>query len=149
LLYISGVRKSQARLEGELVQERERSASLAQEALLLQPPMVALTLVADRSRGGGARIPQLEIKPSTQRIIVEIALQGGVSGLYDVRLETNGGGGPIWSARLLPLVSASGDARLVFDVPVQGIRSDVYSFVVSSAAAGGVKHYDFEIKLKR
>ena len=149
LLYISGVHKSQARLEGELLQERERSASLAQEALLLQPPMVALTLVADRSRGAAAQIPQLAIKPSTQRIIVEIALPRGVSGPYDVRLETSGGEGPIWSARLLPLVSASGDGRLVFDVPAQGIKPDVYSFVVSSASTSGVRHYDFEIKFTR
>jgi hypothetical protein len=149
LLYASRVRESKARLEGELVQERERSASLAQEALLLRPPMVALTLVADRSRSADAQIPRLEIKPSTQRMIVDIALPGAVSGPYDVRLETSGGERPIWSARLLPLVSASGDGRLVFDVPVQGIKPDVYSFVVSSPSPGGVKHYDFEVKLTR
>ena len=37
-----------------------------------------------------------------------------------------------YAARLLPLVSSSGDTRLVFDLPTQGMESDVYSFLVSS-----------------
>jgi hypothetical protein len=152
LIYISGIRKSQARLEGELMQERGRSASLLDEARLLESPMVPLTLVSDRSdlsRTTGTQGPHIEIKPSNQRIIVEIALQSGVSGSYDVRLETKEGKGPIWSARLLPLVSASGDAQLVFLLPVQGIKSDDYSFAVSSAlpGSGEPKHYDFQIRL--
>ena len=89
LTYISGIRKRQVQLEGELVQERERSASLAREASLLQPPIIALTLVSDRSRGSGAP-PDIEIKPSIQRIVVEIALPRGATGTYDVRLEANG-----------------------------------------------------------
>jgi hypothetical protein len=153
LIYISGVRKSHARLEAELARERERerSESLAQEARLLQSPMVPLTLVSDRSRGDETQIPHLEIKPSTQRIIVEIALHGTSSGSYDVRLEGKGEKGPIWSARLLALVSPSGDARLMFDVPVQGIESGVYSFVVSSDLPGVTrpKYYDFQVKLTR
>lgn len=151
LIYISGIRKDQARLEGQLVQEREHSASLAKEAQLLQASMVPLTLVSDRSRGEDTQIPYIEIKPSTQRIMVEIALQGHNPGPYDVQLETKGENGPIWTARLLPLVSASGDARLVFDLPVQGIESDVYSFVVSSPPLGSVrpKHYDFRVKLTK
>jgi hypothetical protein len=151
LIYISGVRKSQARLEGQLLHEREHSASLVKEAQSLQPPIVPLTLVSDRSRGAGAQIPHVEIKLSTQRIIVDIALQGGGSGSYDVRLETKEEKGPIWSARVLPLVSASGDARLVFDIPAQGIQSDVYTFVVSSAlpVPGGPKYYDFQIKVTK
>jgi hypothetical protein len=152
LIYISGIRKSQAHLEAELVRERARSASLLEEARLLQSPMVPLTLVSDRSdlsRTTGTQDPHIEIKPSTQRIIVEIALQSGVSGSYDVRLETKEGKGPIWSARLLPLVSASGDAQLVFLLPVQGIKSGDYSFAVSSGlpGSGGPKHYDFQIRL--
>lgn len=151
MIYISGVRKSQAHLEGQLLQERERSAILVKEAQPLQSPIVPLTLVSDRSRGADAQIPHVEIKPSTQRIIVDIALQGAGSGSYDVRLETKEEKGPIWSARLLPLVSASGDARLVFDMPAQGIQSDVYTFVVSSALPGprGPKYYDFHIKVTK
>ena len=151
LIYVTGARRSQARLEGELAQERERFVSLEKQTELLQPPMVPLTLVADRSRGLGAQIPQLEIKSSTRRIIVEIALPGSASDPYDVRLETKGGKGPLWSARLLPIISPTGDARLVFDVPTQRIESDVYSFVVSLASpgAGGLRHYDFQAKLAK
>jgi hypothetical protein len=151
LMYVTGVRRSQARVEAELARERERSVTLAQQAELLQPSMVPLTLVANRSRGAGTRIPQVEIKSSTRRIIVDIALQGGASGPYDVRLETKEGKGPLWSARLLPIVAPTGDARLVFDVPARGIESDAYSFVVSSSSAptAAVRHYDFQAKLAK
>ena len=151
LIYVSGVHRSHARLENELTQEREHSANLARQAELLQPPMVPLTLVADRSRGTEALIPQLLIKSSTQRIIVEIALQGAVSGSYDVRLETNGEKRLLWSARLLPLIASNGDARLVFDVPAPVFQSEIYSFVVSSAspAGGSTRHYDFQTRLAK
>jgi hypothetical protein len=150
LVYVTGARRSHARLEGELALERERSVSLEKQKELLQPPMVPLTLVADRSRGAGDQIPQVEIKPSTRRIIVEIALQRGASTPHDVHLETKAGKGPLWSARLLPLISPTGDARLVFDLPTKGIESDVYSFVVSSASAtAGLRHYDFQAKLTK
>ena len=146
LIYVSGVRMSHARLENQLAQERERSANLLKEAELLQPPMVSLTLVADRSRGADAPIPQVNVKSSTQRIIVEIALQGSASGPYDLRLESKRGEGPLWSARLLPIISSNGDARLVFDLPSRGIESGVYSLIVSSPTAS-VRRYDFKAKV--
>jgi hypothetical protein len=151
LVYVSSVRRGQTRLERELAQERARSSSLVKQAELLLPTVVPLTLVADRSRAAETQIPLVEIKSSTQRIIVEIALQGAASSPYDVRLETKRGEGPLWSARLLPLFSTTGDARLVFDVPARGIESDVYSFVVSSASqsTGGLRHYDFQVKLAK
>ena len=150
LIYVSDIRKKQAQLEGEVMQERERSASLAREASLLQPPMIALTLVADRSRSAGAS-PHVELKPSTQRIIVEIALPRGATGSYDVRLEANGKTAALWSATLSPLVSSSGDARLMFDVPTRGIESGVYSFVVSSSLPQIEQHkyYDFEARVTK
>jgi anti-sigma factor RsiW len=151
LIYISGIRKNQARIEAQLAPERERSATVAKEALVSQASMVALTLVSDRSRGDSAQIPNIEINPSTQRIVVEIALPGRSPGPFDVMLEARGKNQPIWTARLLPLVSASGDARLVFDIPVQGVASDVYSFVVSSSLSGTArpKHYDFRITVAK
>ena len=151
LIYISGIRKNQARLEGQLAQEREQSATVAKEAQVSQASMVALTLVSDRSRGDSTQIPNIEIKPSAQRIVVEIALPGRSPGPFDVMLEARGKNQPIWAARLLPLVSASGDARLVFDVPAQGVASDVYSFVVSSSlpGSGRPKHYDFRITVAK
>jgi hypothetical protein len=146
LIYVSGIRRSHARLENELAEERARSLSLLRQADLLEASMVPLTLVADRSRGAETSIPQVDIKSSTQRIIVEIALQGAASGPYDVRLETKRGEGPLLSARLLPIISSNGDARLVFDLPSRGIESGVYSFVVSSPTAS-VRHYDFQAKV--
>src|SRR5580765_6441904 len=151
LIYISDIRKNQARLEAQLAQEREQSATVAKEAPVSQASMVALTLVSDRSRGDSTQIPNIEIKPSAQRTVVEIALPGSSPGPFDVMLEARGKNQPIWAARLLPLVSASGDARLVFDIPVQGVASDVYSFVVSSSlpGSGRPKHYDFRITVAK
>jgi hypothetical protein len=151
LIYVSGIRNNQARLEAQLAQEREHSATVAKEAQVSQASMVALTLVSDRSRGDSTQIPNIEIKPPAQRIVVEIALPGRSPGPFDVMLEARGKSQAIWAARLLPLVSASGDARLVFDMPVQGVASDVYSFVVSSSlpGSGRPKHYDFRITVAK
>ena len=149
LIYVSRVHRSHARLENELAQERARSSNLVEQAEFLESPMIPLTLVADRSRGAETLIPQVQIKSSTQRIIVEVALQSAASVPYDVRLETKKGERPLWSARLLPLISSSGDARLVFDVPAHVFQSDVYFFVVSlaSPAGGSAWHYDFQARL--
>ena len=151
LIYISGIRKNQAILEAQLAQERGQSATVAKEALVSQASMVALTLVSDRSRGDSTQIPNIEIKSPAQRIVVEIALPGRSPGPFNVTLEARGKNEPIWAARLLPLVSASGDARLVFDIPTQGVTSDVYSFVVSSSLpeSGRPKHYDFRITVAK
>jgi hypothetical protein len=82
---------------------------------------------------------------------VEIALQGATSSVpYDVRLESKSGEGPLWSAKLLPIISAAGDGHLVFDVPSGIFKSDIYSFAVtSSAASGSVRHYDFETRVQK
>jgi hypothetical protein len=149
LAYISGIRKREGVLEAELVRERERSASPVKEAPLLQSSVIALTLVSDRSRSAVGEIPHIDLNPSTQRIIVEIALPDGTSGPYDVRLVTKDEKGAIWSAKLLPLVSPSGDARLMFDVPAQGIQPGVSSFVVTSSHPEWRKHYDFQAKLAK
>jgi hypothetical protein len=145
LAYISNLRKKETNLEAELSREREHSASLASEVQLLRPAIATLTLVSDLSRDNNAQIPRVEIKPSAQRIVVEIALQNSTSVPYDIRLETKAKE-PIWSTRLLPIVSASSGARLFFDVPTQGITSDRYSFVVSSplSGTGGSRTYDFQ-----
>jgi hypothetical protein len=126
LLYISTLQKKEAGLESQLAQEREHSASLVKEAPILKSSLIA-----------------------TRRIIVDIALQGHSPGPFNVHLETKAGNGPIWSARLLPLVSSSGDTRLVFDLPAQGMESDVYSFLVSAPlpGSGSEKHYDFRVEV--
>jgi hypothetical protein len=149
LVYISGIRKRAGVLEAELVRERQRSASPVKEEPRLQSSVIALTLVSDRSRSAVGEIPHIDLNPSTQRIIVEIALPDGTSGPYDVRLATKDEKAATWSAKLLPLVSPSGDARLMFDVPAQGIQSGVSSFVVTSSHPEWRKHYDFQAKLAK
>ncbi len=156
LTYISSIRKKQAIVEHALVLERERFANRAPEVQRTDSSMVALTLATDRSRGSKNNIPYLEISPSIQRIIVEIALQDSAMRSYSVRLETAEGGEPIWSATLFPIRSDSGDARLLFDVPAQRIESGAYSVVVATigsarpgsvATVGSSSHYDFQIKV--
>lgn len=148
-VYVTHLRRTQLRLEAEIAHGRERSSNLVQQAELSEPQIVPLTLVADRSRGAETQIPHVQIESSTRRIIVEIALQGSVSSSYDVHLETRDGKGPLWSARVGPVISPAGDARLIFDVPTQAIESDIYSFVVSSGSlgTGELRHYDFQVKL--
>lgn len=146
--YISVLRNRQTLLETDIARQRANSAELAREASMLRPAMVALTLVSDRSRDVTAQIPRLLLKPSTERMIVEIALPEGSTGSYDVHLETKDAKAAIWSAKLLPIVSPQGDARLVFDVPTQHMTPGIYSFVVSPAAseASNQRYYDFDIK---
>jgi hypothetical protein len=149
LFYVTSIRRSRAVIESELARERERSATQLETVGQLPSAMVSLTLVAGRSRGTGARIPQVEINSSTRRIIVDVALQGRVSGPYDVRLERSSGEGPFWSSRLLPLMSGRGDARLLFDLPAQDLKSGIYSVVVSPAAlaTGTQRRFDFQTKV--
>jgi len=149
--YIYSLRNRQTRLESDLAQERGHSADLATQVSQLQPPMIALTLVADRSRDAAAQIPRLVVKPSTQRIVVEIALAKVGTVAYEVRLESKSAKTPLWKATLLPIFSPTGDARLMFDVPARGIQSDIYSFVVASlpSATERQAYYDFEVKIAK
>lgn len=147
MAYVSDLRRKQTALEHALAQERTHAVSLAQEAPLLQSSMIALTLVSERSRDVGSRIPNLEIKPVTRRIIVEIALPSPAAKSYEIELESKGST-PIWKARLMPIVSASGDARLVFDVPAKLVESGRYSFLVTSVSSlkGTQTYYDFDAR---
>lgn len=146
LLYVNQVRLGREHLASELAKEREHPFAIQAESV--QPSIVPLTLVADRSRGSEAPIPQIDLKSSTKRVVAEIALQHAGSGPYDVRLEGRAGERSLWSAKLLPIISNAGDARLVFDVPAGTFQSDTYSFVVSSTTPSGVstKYYDFQVK---
>jgi len=81
----------------------------------------------------GGPIPHVEIKPSAELVVVDIVLRDGAPGRnYDVVLEKAATREPIWSAKLPTIVSPSGDARLVFDLPVQRLEPGMYSLVVSS-----------------
>jgi len=148
LTYISSLHNRQALLEASLGRERANSAERARQTALLQPAMVALTLVSDRSRDASAQIPKLPLKGSTDRLIVEIALPAGSSGSYDVHLESKEVKSGLWSAKLMPIVSPQGDARLVFDVPTRQITPGIYSFVVAptNPSGGSQRYYDFAVQ---
>jgi hypothetical protein len=144
-----GIRETKRDLKDGLHKGRTVCNS-GKRAQVSQASIIALTLVSDRFRSDNWN-PNIEITPSSTRIVVEIALPGRSPGPFDVMLETRGKNQPIWTARLLPLVSASGDARLVFDIPAQGVASDVYSFVVSSSLPRSErpKHYDFRVTIAK
>jgi hypothetical protein len=154
LFYISVIRKSQAGLKEQLAQSQERLAqsheqfaALARSTLVTQGSLTAFTLVADQQRRDASPIFEIEIQPSTRRMVVDIALQSNRPGPYDVVLEAQGKNEQTWRARLLPLVSASGDAHLVFDVPSQGVAAGVYSFVVSSSLPGSANPARYTFRL--
>jgi hypothetical protein len=142
LAFVYSARKQKALLETEAARAREELRSLAQTRVTQLPSSNILTLVTERSRAAGI-VPHVNLKSSTERIIVEIALPAGSSaGTFDVRLETGNNTNPLWQAKLLPLVSSTGDARLLFDLP--GIlKSGPYSFVVSSTSREP-EYFDFE-----
>lgn len=149
ITYISSLQNKQGRLEASLVQERDRAATLEKQSLLLQSRTPPLYLVANRDRALAA-IPYVEIKPSTEHALIDLALGGGVNGeAYDVGLKKAGTMESIWSAKLPCVVSPTGDARLVFDLPVQGLTSGRYSLIVSSTRTGSSSqdHYDFEARV--
>jgi hypothetical protein len=143
-IYLS--HSKQGLLESKLAEVQKENARLEQETQLSQASM-ALTLLSPRTRGARiTEIPQVDIQPLATHIRVEIAVPNSQAESCDVHLETIGGKGPIWSARLLPNVLPSGGARLVFDVPTRGIESGAYSFVVSSGGSSAI-HYDFKAQV--
>lgn len=151
-IYISSLQKKQGRLEATLAQERDRVATLDKQSQLLQSRTSPLYLVPDATRAPGGPTPYIEMKPSTELALVDIALPGGVSGpIYDVVLQKAGATEPIWAAKLPCIVSTSGDARLVFDLPVQGLESGRYSLLVSSTLPGSAhpEHYEFEARVTK
>lgn len=150
--YVTLTHHKETVLQQDLAEEKVRSSILAKQVSQLQPPIVVLSLVASRPRGAHEReeLPLLDIKPSTERIVVEVAVEHLQAGAYKVRLEAQGNDAPIWAGTLLPIVSGNGDARLMFDLPVKQLRSGVYSLAVSEPAGdGAAKHYDFEAKIER
>ena len=145
--YLSLLQRKLTAVEDALRQERLHSVRLTNQLSQLQLPIVTLSLVSARPRSAVVRdeIPHLEIRPSTERVMVEVAVEHPQTSTYEVRLESNEGGAPIWMAKLSPIVSADGDARLVFDLSAKLLRSGVYSLRVSELAKNGtVKYYDFD-----
>ena len=136
---INTIHNDQARLESELAQEREHSASLTRELAQLEPPVASLPPFIRTFRGPETH--QVEIKPFTRQIHVEIALPGSADAAYDVRV--NKAGTPIcMEAGLKP---SSGALR--FEIPVQGITTGDYTIVVVPQPAGREMAYKFHAKV--
>lgn len=123
---LEATRKSQTQLEGELAQERQRSADLEKQLEQVHPPMATLTFLGPIFRAAAAT-RAVEIRPWTQRIRVEIGLRGKSAGDYDVHLE-NGAGKAVWSQS--KITASSGGLR--FDMPIEGISTGTYCLIVSS-----------------
>ena len=130
-------------LEGE----RQVSASFEKEITELLPR--SLTLADERSRtvvrdGVPLNVKRLVINPSTYATKIEIALaQAGISGSFDVALETQTGGAPLWSKADVP----SSEGVLTFIMPSRGINAGAYSFAVRphGQLTGNADHYDFQV----
>jgi len=133
-------RKTQTQLEAELAQEREHRASLAKRLQELQPPVAALTFFGTFRAKGGTQ--EVEIRPYTERVKVEINLQSAAAKDFDVRLE-NQAGQQIWSQTGL---QPSPDC-LRFEMPAQGLTAGNYRITVSLQPAHTEKAYWFRAKI--
>jgi hypothetical protein len=150
--YAALLQRKQNVLEHDLDREKARSASLMTQVSQLQPPIAALSLVSGRPRGasGEEEIPHLELRASTERIVVEVAVEHPSTGAFSVQLEAKDSAELIWKATLLPIVSDTGDARLVFDLPTRALHSGVYSVAVSEPdGSGPAKRYDFAVTTQK
>jgi len=150
--YLELLQRKLTALQDDLRQEKLHSVSLTNQLSQLQPAIVVLSLVSARPRSASVReeIPHLKIGPSTERIVVEVAVEHPQTSAYQVRLESNEAGAPVWAAKLSPIVSANGDARLVFDLSAKALRPGVYSLRVSEPERNGtVNYYDFEAEVPK
>lgn len=158
LLYMGHVRHELQSINAEnkknlqlLEGERQVSASFEKEMTRLLP--VGLTLANERSRsvvrdGVPLNAKRLVINPSMHVIKVQIALaQAGISGPFDVVLETQSGGTSLWSKADVP----SSEGILTFVMPSQGINAGAYSFAVRphGQPTGNADHYDFQVTVAK
>ncbi len=136
--HIAYEKQKQAQLAAQLEQEHRLSASLTAQLQRFQPPVANLALLfpGERRSKGSA---ELQIKPWTQQVHVDVALVDGSESTYNVSLET--AGNQIWSAVNLP--SRSGGTELVFDMPAAGIKAGEYSLTVSSKQTSFNKTFPF------
>ena len=121
---IAESRKIQGQLEGQLAQERELSANLVRQVEELQPS-VALSWSTFRDYGN---IPEVEIRPFTQRI--KVSIPGVPPGSYDVSLKPSAQE-PIWSQ--IGVAPSSGILRV--EIPAKGIVAGEYRLLIRSQSA--------------
>jgi hypothetical protein len=135
--------KAQAVLQAELNKEHESSASLREKLRALQATsVVSLDLRPGISRSTGF-VPQAVIQPSTRFLKLDVVLPKSSAVSFRVRLLDRNTGYEVWSkSGLKPVPGAS---RLVFDMPVQGIRTGPYELIVSPVPEHGEQvSYSFE-----
>ncbi len=137
---IAASQKIQRQLESDLAQEREHSANLARELAQHEPPVANLPLFVGTFRSLDNH--QVEIRPYTKRIKVEIDLKGASETAYNVRLEPQAGQ-PIWSQT--GLKPSSGGLR--FEMPRDGIKTGPYCLLVSPLPGHLAKPYCFRAKI--
>lgn len=134
--------EQQKQLADKLDQQTTLAANLARRLEELQPPVAILSLTSALRDNEG--MDEVEIKPWTQRIQVDVVVDGSAS-TYDVRLE-NAAQQVIWAETNLP--SSAAGAQLVFDMPPQGIKTGKYSLIVSSKQGSFRKPFYFRATVK-
>jgi hypothetical protein len=137
---------AQAVLQAELNKERESSASLRQELQALQTTsVVSMDLRPGISRSTGL-VPQAMIQPSTRFLKLDVILPKSTWVSVRVRLLDRNTRYEVWSKSGLKPVP--GAARLLFDMPVQGIRPGPYELIVSPVPHHGEQvSYPFDARV--
>jgi len=148
--YVSSLRTRQTVLEGALISERTRSERLSKEVSELQAPSARLVLAEGLVRSEGV-IRHVDINSTIQRINVEIALPDRPrASSYNVQVTPADSKQPVWSARVLPLVSAEGYVQLKLELPAQGLQPGIYTLVVSPRSSNSRPiRFAFEIRSEK
>jgi len=138
--------KAQAVLQAELNKEHESSAGLRQELQALQTTsVVSMDLRPGLSRSTGF-VPQAIIQPSTRVLKLDVLLPNSTWVSVRVRLLDRNTRYEVWSKSGLKPVP--GAARLLFDMPVQGIRTGPYELIVSPVPEHGAQvSYSFDARV--
>ena len=138
--------KAQAVLQAELNKEHESSAGLRQELQALQATsVVSMDLRPGLSRSTGF-VPQAIIQPSTRFLKLDVLLPESAWVSVRARLLDRNTRYEVWSKSGLKPVP--GAPRLLFDMPVQGIRTGPYELIVSPVPEHGAQvSYSFDARV--
>jgi len=139
--------KAQAVLQAELNKEHESSAGLRQELQALQATsVVSMDLRPGLLSRSAGFVPQAIIQPSTRFLKLDVLLPKSTWVSVRVRLLDRNTRYQVWSKSGLKPVP--GAARLVFDIPVQGIRTGPYELIVSPVPEHGEQvSYPFDARV--
>src|SRR5579871_840056 len=131
----------------KLAQERERSVALMRQLQevrnLTQPATAMLSLLQPGVSRSNSPMPDVVVGPATKSIRVDIALPSPTPAACDVRLEI--AGKVVWARDHIAVLSSSDGAILLFDLPVKGLATGEYRFVVKQGGKGEGVSYVFLI----